>query len=92
MAQRLISIKERGYDINRGDRELEVAAISAPIWRNDHRVEDALNLVGPIQRFSRDHETKLVEHLLEATRKISEMLGAANEPFANSHNSSADSS
>lgn len=77
LAKRLIEIKKRGYEINRGERELEVATIAAPIWDHEHSVKATLGVAGPIQRFSKDDEAKLVPHLLEACRKISEMLGAS---------------
>jgi DNA-binding IclR family transcriptional regulator len=77
LAQRLIDIKERGYEINRGERELEVSAMAAPIWDHEHTLKAALGIAGPAQRFSKDHEKVLITHLLDAGRKISGMLGAS---------------
>ena len=77
LAQRLIDIKKRGYEINRGERELEIAAIAAPIWDHDRTVVATLTIAGPVQRFSKEHEAELIVRLLEASRKISEMLGAS---------------
>lgn len=77
LARRLKDIKKNGYEINRGERELEVAAIAAPIYNHERNVEATLTVVGPVQRFSDSHETELISHLLDASRKISEMLGAA---------------
>lgn len=77
LARRLIDIKKNGYEINRGERELEVATIAAPIWDHERTVKATLTIAGPVQRFSKAHEAKLVEHLLNAGRKISEMLGAS---------------
>ena len=77
LAQRLIDIKKRGYEINRGERELEVAAIAAPIWGHERTVVAALGVAGPTQRFSKEHEAELIVRLLDASRKISEMLGAS---------------
>lgn len=76
LAQKLDDIKLRGYEINRGEREKEVAAIAAPIYNHERNVEAALTVVGPVQRFSRNREDELISHLLEATRKLSELLGA----------------
>ena len=77
LAQRLIDIKKCGYEINRGERELEVAALAAPIWDHERTVEATLGVAGPVQRFSKDREAELVALLLDASRKISEMLGAS---------------
>ncbi len=76
LKEELSSIKKNGYAINKGERELEVAAIAAPIFNYDNKVETALVVVGPIQRFSGEREKELLKDLLEATRKISELLGA----------------
>lgn len=73
---RLPVIKKRGYDVNRGERELEVAAIAAPIFDFEGKVESALAIVGPVQRFSKDRENEILTSLLEATGRISELLGA----------------
>lgn len=77
LAQKLIDIKQRGYEINRGERELEVATIAAPIWDHERKIAAAITISGPVQRFSKDHEAKPIAHLLDAGRKISEMLGAS---------------
>lgn len=76
LAEELSVIRQRGYAVNRGERELEVAAIAAPIFDHAKKVESALAIVGPVQRFSVDREEEIVHNLLEATRKISELLGA----------------
>ena len=76
LAEELSIVKKRGYAINRGERELEVAAIAAPIFNYERKVESALAIVGPVQRFSVDREADIIENILEATRKISELLGA----------------
>jgi DNA-binding IclR family transcriptional regulator len=76
LADKLSLIKQRGYDINRGERELEVAAIAAPLFDYEEKVDSVLAVVGPVQRFSKAKEPELVENLLEASRRISELLGA----------------
>lgn len=76
LSQKLSAIRKHGYEINRGERELEVAAIAAPIFNYDGKVESVLTVVGPLQRFSADREPAIVASLLEASRRISELLGA----------------
>ena len=70
-------IRERGYAINRGERELEIAALSAPIFNHNQEVKSALAVVGPEQRFSDKRIEEMVKHLFEATRRISVLLGAS---------------
>ena len=74
--KRLGEILKRGYDINRGERELEVAAIAAPIFNHDRTVDTVLAVVGPVQRFSDERIPEILKNLLEATRNISKLLGA----------------
>ena len=73
----LAAIKKRGYAINRGERELEVAAIAAPIFNHDNAVNSALAVVGPVQRFSDGRIAEISKELLAATRRISVLLGAS---------------
>jgi DNA-binding IclR family transcriptional regulator len=72
----LTAIKERGYAINRGERELEVAAVAAPIFDHENKVHLALAVVGPVQRFSDERINVILKNLLKATRSISDSLGA----------------
>ncbi|MDJ0784024.1 MAG: IclR family transcriptional regulator [Desulfosarcinaceae bacterium] len=73
----LTNIKARGYAINRGETELEVAAVAAPLFNHDGRVEAAMAVVGPVQRFSEDRFDDILDSLLAATGRISKLLGAA---------------
>ena len=73
----LAAIKIRGYAINRGERELEVAAIAAPVFNHEQAVNAALAVVGPVQRFSDERIADMLKELLDATRRISELLGAS---------------
>lgn len=70
-------IHQRGYEVNRGERELEVAAVAAPIFDHEQAVNAALAVVGPAQRFSDERIPAVVGNLIEATRRISELLGAS---------------
>lgn len=70
-------IREREYAINRGERELEVAALAAPIYNHDNQVTTTLVIVGPEQRFSDERISEMLNNLLAATRKISILMGAS---------------
>jgi DNA-binding IclR family transcriptional regulator len=72
----LSKIRKRGYAINRGETELEIAAVAAPIFNHERAVEAALAVVGPVQRFSEDRFDDIVSSLLESTDMISKLLGA----------------
>ena len=72
----LAEIPERGYSVNRGERELEVAAVAAPIFDHENKVNAALSVVGPVQRFSSERIPDIAKRLMDVTRKISVLLGA----------------
>ncbi len=76
LKKELDAVRKRGYAVNRGERELEVAAVAAPIYNYDNTVDSTLAIVGPVQRFASDREESIVKSLLQATRRISELLGA----------------
>jgi DNA-binding IclR family transcriptional regulator len=72
----LSKIRKRGFAINRGETELEIAAVAAPIFNHEHAVAAALAVAGPVQRFSEDRFDDIVGGLIEATDRISKLLGA----------------
>lgn len=72
----LSKIRTHGYAINRGETELEIAAIAAPIHNHEGEVKAALAVVGPVQRFSEDRFDDILKSLLDATDRISNLLGA----------------
>ena len=75
--EELSEIKKKGYAVNRGERELEVAAIAAPIYNHEKQVTTSLVMVGPVQRFTEELLPEKINALLEAARKISLSVGAS---------------
>lgn len=73
----LAAIRQRGYAVNKGERELEIAAVAAPVFDYEQKVESALAVAGPVQRFSDEQIAEILKNLLDATRRISELLGAS---------------
>ncbi len=73
----LAAIKKRGYAINKGERELEIAAIAAPIFSHDNQVNACLAVVGPEQRFSDERIPELLNGLKKSTARISELIGGS---------------
>lgn len=76
LEKELVLTKNHGYSINRGERELEVAAIAAPIFNFENKVEVTLAVVGPVQRFSKEREPVILKALFDAADRISRALGA----------------
>lgn len=74
---KLSLIRKLGYAINRSETELEVAAVAAPIFDHEQKVNAALVVVGPVQRFSDEFIPEISSNLLASTREISRLLGAA---------------
>ena len=72
----LPEIRKRGYAINMGETELEVAAVAAPIFDHEQVVRGVIAVVGPVQRFSDERLPGIVDQLMNATRRISISLGA----------------
>jgi DNA-binding IclR family transcriptional regulator len=75
--EELAEIKRQGYAVNKGERELEVAAIAAPIFNHEMHVTTSLAMVGPAQRFTEEFLPEKINRLLEAARSISLSVGAS---------------
>ncbi|PLX94530.1 MAG: hypothetical protein C0619_02680 [Desulfuromonas sp.] len=71
----LVAIRERGYALNREEREQGIAAISAPIFDFENNVPAALAIVGPVHRFNDENCKVMLESLLDATREMSRLMG-----------------
>ncbi len=77
IGEELAEIKKQGYAVNRGERELEVAAIAAPIFNHEKQVTTSLAVVGPSQRFTEDLLQEKIKSLLETARRVSLSIGAS---------------
>ncbi|PLY00985.1 MAG: hypothetical protein C0622_07890 [Desulfuromonas sp.] len=71
----LEAVRECGYSINKEGREIGIAAIAAPIFDFENKVPAALAVVGPVHRFSDERCEVMLKHLLDATTKISRLMG-----------------
>jgi len=76
LEEELALINQRGYAINREERERGIAAIAAPVFNHEGAVTAALAVVGPVQRFSEEQSAEILGHLQAAAGRISELLGA----------------
>jgi len=71
----LEAIRKHGYAISKGELVYEVGGIAAPVFNHEGKVVGALTVAGPIQRFSEESCQEKLRDLLEATQKLSYMLG-----------------
>ena len=75
LAKELEQIRARGYAVAIEERELGLAAVAAPVWREDV-VEAIVALQGPTGRFGGAQIEAAVPLLLERVRAISVGLGS----------------
>ncbi|WP_020664699.1 IclR family transcriptional regulator [Amycolatopsis benzoatilytica] len=67
------SIREAGYAITHGERELGASAVAAPIFGKDGRVIAALSASGPTSRFTADRVGRYVDAVTAAAGEISQV-------------------
>lgn len=72
--KQLGKIRERGYDIAKGERIAGTTAISAPLFDADGRVDYCLCVLGPSIRMD-GHEDAIVEQLVTEAKTISLQMG-----------------
>ncbi|WAL67818.1 IclR family transcriptional regulator [Amycolatopsis cynarae] len=72
LRREVAGIREAGYAVTHGDRELGASAVAAPIFGKDGRVIAALSASGPTSRFTADRVGRYVDAVTAAAREISE--------------------
>jgi IclR family acetate operon transcriptional repressor len=70
LKKQLEQAREQGYFIHIGDRDLAVAAVSAPVRSLDGDVVASLSLSGPAERVSEEKLEQYLPELLRATAAI----------------------
>lgn len=73
LARMVASVRETGYAVTHGERELGASAVAAPIRAADGRVLAALSASGPTSRFTADRISGYVESVTAAADRISGM-------------------
>lgn len=83
----LDAIHSAGFAVSTGERDTEVAALSAPVFSNGNELEGALCISGPVSRFTTEkvEEMKLV--LLQQAKELTMAL-LGSESFVDSTNTS----
>lgn len=61
LARQVAAIRETGYAVSHGERELGASAVAAPVLAEDGRVLGALSVSGPTSRFTADRVPGYVE-------------------------------
>lgn len=69
------AIQKLGYAFSVGERDPDVAALSAPVYDHEKTVCAALGIAGPVNRFLPEHNARHLKVLLDAAQRLSRMLG-----------------
>lgn len=77
--RRLVSVREHGYAIEKGEAFADVTALAAPIFDHQGNIVAAAAIVAPTHRVPDDRIITLLQKLLEATGRISRALGATDK-------------
>jgi len=77
LEEEFAKIRARGYAISRGEMLVEVAGISAPVFDHDGERCAAMTISGPVYRFTDENCRQMVQPLLAAAHKLSQLMGYA---------------
>lgn len=81
LRREVLSIREVGYAVTHGERELGASAVSAPIRDGSGRVIAALSASGPTSRFTADRVGMLVDHVTTCASRIEQVGLGSVEAF-----------
>ena len=73
-AEHAPDIREQGYAVSLGERDPEVAAISAPLIAKSGRLVGAISVSGLITRFGKERHDVLVAALKHSQRHLSDQI------------------
>ena len=77
LEEEFAAIRERGYASSNGEIFTEVAGMAAPVFDNENNVCATLAIAGPTQRFTEERRREMLDNLLAAARRLSQLLGSA---------------
>ncbi|WP_063041502.1 IclR family transcriptional regulator [Nocardia pseudovaccinii] len=72
LEQEIDAVRDAGYAVTHGERELGASAVAAPILGPDGRVIAAMSISGPTSRFSAERVAHYVDAVIAAARQVSE--------------------
>ncbi|MGA9747095.1 MAG: IclR family transcriptional regulator C-terminal domain-containing protein, partial [Nocardioides sp.] len=70
LARQVASVRETGYAVSHGERELGASAVAAPVHDDDGRVLGALSVSGPTSRFTADRVPGYVEAVVATAGEL----------------------
>jgi DNA-binding IclR family transcriptional regulator len=70
LRREVLGIRQAGYAVTHGERELGASAVAAPILTADGRVLAALSIGGPTSRFTADRVGRYVDAVTESATEI----------------------
>lgn len=70
-------VRAQGYAVDDEENSLEVRCVAAPVFGAEGQVEASLGVTGTIHQVTTAMVPKLAETVREATRRISQQMGAA---------------
>ncbi|MDR1709721.1 MAG: IclR family transcriptional regulator [Candidatus Accumulibacter sp.] len=73
--QLLAEVREAGYAVSFGEREVGTYAIAAPIFGHRGHILGALSLSGPIARFDAQKLPDMAAKIMEKARHLSSLMG-----------------
>ena len=71
--EELAKIRRQGYAVSFGERDVEVAAVAAPVFDEEGKILASLSVSGPVSRF--EITPQVVEAIINAASEISYQLG-----------------
>ena len=75
LKEELEKIRQTGFALSFGERDLSAAAIAVPIWGERQRLYGSLSLSGPASRFIEERFQNLLDTLWSHAEKLSSLLG-----------------
>ena len=70
-----VDVRKRMHSVTLGERDRETAAVACPVFGTDQRLEGALSVSGPVQRFTPASVRRITTQLFSAARELTSALG-----------------
>lgn len=70
-------VRGAGVAINRGEWEVSVGGVAAPVWGPDDNILAAMGLTLPLSRYTEENSAALIAHVRAAAADASRALGAS---------------
>jgi DNA-binding IclR family transcriptional regulator len=88
--KRLVSqIRERGFDVQRGETTKGLGTVGVPVFGPDQQILGVLSIAFPVHMVSAEVEPEYVELLHDAAKILSLRMGSAVYPFGGSRSAAA---